>query len=491
MKRKAMLGNKVRQLRKQRGLTQALLAGQLGISASYMNLIEHNRRAVTVPVLLKLAEVLEADLGQFAPDDEARLVGELAEVFGDRTLAGHELGPADFAELAQASPTACRAVLDLYRAYRSARDDARAMAERYAGGPAAGGAVAGGAAARGAPADLLPPEDQVSDMIQRYNNHFADLESAAEALRGDLPPGSGGIDRLLVSHLSEVHDVAVEVVPGDPGGGVVRRYDPRQRKLVLSEVLPPRSRSFQLAHQVALLGCREQIDAVLARARPGTPDARALARVALANYFAGAVLMPYAAFLGAAREVRYDVEMLGHRFRTSFEQVCHRLTTLQRPGAAGVPFHFVRVDIAGNVSKRFTASGIRFSRYGGSCPRWNVHAAFLSPGFIRTQLSRMPDGTTYFCIARTVRKEGGGFLVPQTRLAIGLGCEISHARELVYADGVDLDNLGAAVPIGVTCRLCERDDCRQRAFPPLLHALDVDENVRGASFYVAPTRPRH
>jgi predicted transcriptional regulator/transcriptional regulator with XRE-family HTH domain len=477
MKRKAMLGNKVRQLRKQRDMTQAKLAEQLGISPSYMNLIEHNRRAVTVPVLLRLAEVLQADLGHFTPDDEARLVGELTEVFGDRTLAGHELGATDLAEIAQASPAACRAVLDLYRAYRSARDDARAMAERYAGGAGAGAG------------NPLPPEDEVSDLIQQHGNHFPDLEAAAEAVRGSLPPGSGEIDRHLVQHLHDAHDVTVEVVPGDPGGGVVRRFDPASRRLLLSEVLPPRSRSFQLAHQLALLGCRTEIDAVLARARPTTPDARALARVALANYFAGAVLMPYEAFLEAAQEVRYDIEMLGHRFRTSFEQVCHRLTTLQRPGATGVPFHFVRVDIAGNVSKRFTASGISFSRYGGSCPRWNVHAAFLSPGFIRTQLSRMPDGTTFFCIARTVRKEGGGFLVPQTRLAIGLGCEISHARELVYADGVDLDSLEAAVPIGVTCRLCERNDCRQRAFPPLLHALDVDENVRGASFYVTPARP--
>jgi predicted transcriptional regulator/transcriptional regulator with XRE-family HTH domain len=477
MKRKAMLGNKVRQLRKRRGLTQAKLAEQLGISASYMNLIEHNRRAVTVPVLLRLADVLGADLGQFTPDDEARLVGELTEVFGDSTLAGHEVGPSDLADLVQTSPSACRAVLDLYRAYRSVRDEARAMAERYAGGAAAGAG------------DPVPPEDQVTDLIQQHHNYFPGLEAAAERLSDATPPGTGEIDRQLVRHLLEQHGVTVEVVPGDPGGSVVRRFDLAQRKLMLSEVLAPRSRNFQLAHQVALLGCRDEIDAVLARARPTTPDARALARVALANYFAGAVLMPYAAFLEATREVRYDVEMLGHRFRTSFEQVCHRLTTLQRPGAGGVPFHFVRVDIAGNVSKRFAASGIRFSRYGGSCPRWNVHAAFLSPGFIRTQISRMPDGTTFFCIARTVRKEGGGFLVPQTRLAIGLGCEISHARELVYADGVDLDNLGAAVPIGVTCRLCERTDCRQRAFPPLLHAMDVNENVHGASFYMAETRP--
>jgi predicted transcriptional regulator len=216
-----------------------------------------------------------------------------------------------------------------------------------------------------------------------------------------------------------------------------------------------------------------------------------VARVALANYFASAVLMPYREFLEAAGSERYDIEVLGHRFRTSFEQVCHRLTTLRRPGAEGVPFHFVRIDVAGNISKRFSASGLRFARFSGACPRWNVFAAFLTPGMIRTQIAQMPDGTTYFWIARTLRKDGGGYHSPHTVFALGLGCEIRHARQLVYAEGVDLDNREAAVPVGITCRLCERMECEQRAFPPLQHALLIDENVRGASFYApASTGPR-
>ena len=212
-------------------------------------------------------------------------------------------------------------------------------------------------------------------------------------------------------------------------------------------------------------------------------ESRALCRVAMANYFAGAVIMPYAPFREAARTERYDIELLGHRFRTSLEQVCHRLTTLRRPGAEGIPFHMIRTDLAGNISKRFSASGIRFARYSGGCPRWNVFAAFMTPGRFRVQLSRMPDGTTYFCLARTISKESAGYHARQSTQAIGMGCEVKYARELVYADGVDLDNLDAAVPIGITCRLCERMDCGERAFPPLTHPLRVNENVRGISFY--------
>jgi predicted transcriptional regulator len=214
-----------------------------------------------------------------------------------------------------------------------------------------------------------------------------------------------------------------------------------------------------------------------------TPESRALARVALANYFAAALLMPYQPFLEAARAERYDIELLAHRFGASFEQVCHRLTTLRRPGAEGVPLHFLRIDIAGNISKRFSGSGIRFARFSGACPRWNVHAAFMTPGMIRVQISRMPDGDVYFCIARTIRSDRGGYNQPHTVQAIGLGCDMRHARALVYSDGVDLDDPNAAVPVGVTCRICEHLDCEQRAFPALTHPLRIDENVRGVSFF--------
>jgi predicted transcriptional regulator len=259
--------------------------------------------------------------------------------------------------------------------------------------------------------------------------------------------------------------------------------------LYLSEVLRRGSRNFQLAYQVGLLAQAAALDRIAADPHLTSESSRALARVALANYFAGAVLMPYRPFLDAARAERYDIELLCHRFRASFEQTCHRLTTLRRPGAEGVPFHMVRVDIAGNISKRFSASGLRFARFSGACPRWAVFEAFTTPGMIRTQLSRMPDGATYFWIARTVSREGGGFHAPRSMLGVALGCEASLAKELVYADGVNLESREAVVPVGLTCRLCERMDCEQRAFPPLQHPLKVNANVRGVSFY-APVERR-
>jgi predicted transcriptional regulator len=196
------------------------------------------------------------------------------------------------------------------------------------------------------------------------------------------------------------------------------------------------------------------------------------------------MLLPYAPFLQAAREERYDVDVIGRRFRVGFEQVCHRFTTLRRPGAEGVPFHMIRIDVAGNISKRFSASGIRFARYSGACPRWNIFQAFMTPGMVRIQVSRMPDGITFFCLARTLQRDSGGFHAQQPVQAIGLGCQLSFARELVYSDGIDLESTDLATPVGVTCRVCERTDCEQRAFPSLRHPLQVNENVRGPSLYM-------
>lgn len=471
MAKTAKLGGKVLALRRQEQLTQFEMAERLGISASYLNLIEHNQRPLTAPLLLKLAQRFRIDLGTFAEDNEAQIVADLEEVFGDPLFEDHPLMQHDLRELA-ASPATARAVLTLFRSLQGSRDSVEALAARLS---ETGDLV-------GASQSRLPSEE-VSDVIQANENHFPELEEAAEELTRAARLRADDIYNGMVRHLEKtLHvDVHVTTIASD---SAMRRFDPERRHLSLSEVLPPRSRSFQLAHQVGLLTLGPVFEKIVERSRLTTPDSIALCRVALANYFAGALLMPYDAFRNAAESVRYDIELLGHRFRTSFEQVCHRLTTLQRPGAEGVPLHMVRVDIAGNITKRFSASGIRFARFSGSCPRWDVHSAFMSPGMIRTQVSRMPDGATYFCVARTVRKSRAGYGSPHALLAIGLGCRIEHARKLVYADGVDLTSERAVVPVGVTCRLCERTDCEQRAFPSMKNRLAIDENVRGRSFYV-------
>jgi hypothetical protein len=466
------LGGKVKGLRRREGLSQAELAARLGVSPSYLNLIENNRRPLTAGLLLKVAQLFKVDLAVFAPTEDARMSADLAEAFGDPLFAGHGLPENEAGELATDRPEAARALLTLYRAYVAARDHAHALASRLSE-EGAGSEPNGGL-----------PSEEVSDLIQRHSNHFPELEALAESVWRKAALEADDVYGSLVRYLASSHGVQVRTIRVADERKAMRRYDPVRRVLDISEVLPPRSRRFQVAHQLAFIEAGDAIARILGEARElTTGEAHALGRVALANYFAAAVVMPYEPFIEAARAERYDIELLAHRFGASFEQVCHRLTSMRRPGREGVPFHLLRIDMAGNISKRFTASGIRIARYSGACPRWNVHAAFLTPGMIRVQISRMPEGHVYFCIARTIRSDRGGYNVPHTVQAIGMGCAIEHARELVYSEGVDLEHLEAAVPVGVTCRLCEHLECPQRAFPPLLHPLRINENVRGVSFY--------
>jgi predicted transcriptional regulator/DNA-binding XRE family transcriptional regulator len=468
------LGAKIRALRRQKGLTQAQLAGRLGISASYLNLIEHNKRRLSAPLLIKLAEVFDLDLRSLSSETHARVVADLMEVFGDPLFEAHDVTNQEVRDLCAATPTAARAVLSLYQAYRATREASDTLAATLSEGDL-----------EGVDSSHLPTEE-VSDLIQRHWNYFPELEEGAEALWREAKLEAEYLDTSLVRHLRDL-GVEVRVVRTADMHGAVRRYDPDAKALLLSEVLRRGSRNFQLAYQIGLLTQAATLERVAADPHLTSESSRALARVALANYYAGAVLMPYEPFLEAARMERYDIDLLANRFRASFEQTCHRLTTLRRRGSEGVPFHMVRVDIAGNISKRFSGSGLRFARFSGACPRWSVFEAFTTPGLIRTQLSQMPDGAAYFWIARTVSREYGGWHAPRSMVAIGLGCEASRARELVYADGIDLENEEAMVPVGITCRLCERMDCEQRAFPPLQHPLRVNENVRGVSFYAPVT----
>jgi len=375
-------------------------------------------------------------------------------------------------ELVGGSPDAARAVVRLHHAYTSARGSAEALAEQALDRQDLEGVDRAGLAS-----------EQVSDMIQRHNNHFPELEDEASRVWKDGALERENLFGTLATYLEKRHGVNVRILEVGPMRGAVRRYDPERRDLMISEVLRRGSRNFQLAHLIGLLNGSETLDRVATDSQLTSQESRALCRVALANYFASAVLMPYDEFFRAAEDERYDLELLGDRFRASFEQVCHRMTTLHRRGANGVPFDMVRVDIAGNISKKFSASGLHFPRFGGLCPLWSVHAAFLQPGMIRVQLSRLTDGTTLFSIARTVRKHRGGYHSADVLYSIGLSCDIASARRIVYSDGVDLENPTAAMPVGMTCRLCERMDCRARAFPSLKRRLSIDENVRGVSFY--------
>ncbi|MDG1479180.1 MAG: short-chain fatty acyl-CoA regulator family protein [Myxococcota bacterium] len=466
------LGARVRALRRREGLTQTEFARRLGISTSYLNLIENNRRPLSATVLIKLAGVFEIDLQSFSSSGEDRITRDLVEAFGDPVFEDFGLTSADLRELAGNSPQLSQAVLALYRNYRQIQESASALAAQVSDRQ-----------------DLMSfqrarlPTEEVTDLIQEQLNHFPQVEQAAEALWEEAMLEPEQLYSQLLKHIEGTLGITVKIARPNEMKGAIRRFNTDRRELMLSEGLPPRSQTFQLALQIGLIELREYFDRVVSDHRLTSNDSRVLCRVSLANYFAGAVMMPYQRFLEAAEEERYDIELLGNRFKTSFEQVCHRLTSLRRPGAEGVPFHFVRVDIAGNISKRFSATGIRFARFGSACSKWNVYEAFLTPERIRRQMSRMPDGTTYFCIARTLRKGRGGFLAPHPIQAIGLGCDVRYAPKLVYGDGMDLEDLDAAIPIGTSCRTCERTNCQQRALPSLHRAMQVDENVRGISFF--------
>ncbi|MBL27757.1 MAG: XRE family transcriptional regulator [Rhodospirillaceae bacterium] len=470
------LGSTIRRLRRENGLTQARMAERLGISASYLNLIENNQRNVTATLLLKLAEGFGLQLADLAADDDSQLLADLMEMFGDPVFEAHDVRTTDVRDLVSANSGVARAVLALYDAHRKAQSDLTTLAERVS-------AEDGNPLAIERP-DL--PADLVSDFLQANSNYFPELEEIAQRVLEDAKLPIGDPFRAMLVHLEQRCGVRVAILPPAARHGTVRRYDPVARTLVLSEMLSPSSRNFQIAQQIGLITASEAINTLLDKAGVSDNEARAVGRGALASYFAGALLMPYEPFLETAKLVRYDIEMLEHHFGTSFEQVCHRLTTMQRPGLKGIPFHMLRVDIAGNISKRFSLSGFRFPRHGGACPRLNVYSAFMTPGQIHVQTSRMPNGSTFFCIASTVRKRGGGFGLPESYYSIGLGCDVAHARDMVYADGIDLDNPAKANPIGTACRICERMDCRQRAFPPIHHRLNIDENVRGLSAYVSP-----
>lgn len=467
------LGRKIKQLRARAGLTQAQLAQRLAISASYLNLIENERRPLPANLLLQIAAELGADLGAFQAAADPKLAADLAEVFGDPLFEDHPVDAAEIRELASAGGAVARAILELYHAYQAARGSAQVLVEQLSDPSETGGGID----------RVRLSSEQVSDFIQRRQNFFPELEAAADAIVAEAALDRDELFASLAAYLGAKHGVRVRVERVGNMGGALRRFDPGRRELILSEVLRRGSRNFQLAHQVGLLACSDVLAALASDPLLATDESKALGRVALANYFASAVLMPYDAFLAAAKDVRYDVELLGHRFRASYEQVCHRLTTLRKKGKEGVAFHMIRVDIAGNISKKFSATGVRFPRFSGLCPLWNEHHAFLRPGFIRVQLSRLPDGTSFFSVARTITKHRGGWHAPAVLTCIGIGCSLEDAHKLVYADGIDLGNAGAAVPIGTTCRLCDRLDCEARALPPLQRPLKIDENVLGVSFY--------
>ncbi|MFT4119806.1 short-chain fatty acyl-CoA regulator family protein [Bradyrhizobium sp.] len=472
--KKAFMGVRLKRLREERRLTQQSLASAIGISLSYLNQLENNQRPLTIAVLLKLNAAFGVDVQLFSEDDEARLVADLREALSDPEV-GETISAAELRELAINMPGLGRALVSINRRYRRAIEQSAVLAARLGED-------------RQAETAILPSTayEEVRDFFYARHNYIAELDEAAERLAEELAPSAVVTPAVLAEYLRA--RFGVTVVIGDGADDVHRRYDLQNRTLHLSRRLEPGQRAFQLATQIAMLALDRELGALVDGAGFANQETRGLARIGLANYFAGALVMPYGRFLAEAKKQRYDIDILGEAFGVGFETICHRLSTLQRPSARGVPFFFIRVDRAGNISKRQSATDFHFSRIGGTCPLWNVYEAFASPGRIVTQFARMPDDRAYLWIARTVSHRSGGYESLSKTFAVALGCDIRHAGELVYSRGLDIHDPASAVPIGMGCKVCERADCPQRAFPPVGRPLMVDERQSLFAPYAASVR---
>jgi XRE family transcriptional regulator, fatty acid utilization regulator len=505
---RAPVGQRIRKRRQQLVLSQSRLAERVGISASYLNLIEHNKRSIGGALLHRIAAAVDLDSRVLVGTEEARLIAELAEIAGDSALSGAKLGHEDARDIVATSPLAAHAILALYRAYREARARSELIGERlgedsflaeasnqvlslittihayseilkdygdlsederrrFIGTLAAESErlaaragdmfdFLGGRGGRGArPA----PREEIEDFISDRGNYFPGLEAAAEEVSHGLGAAGPTLETLL-DRLAGRHGVKIDRSMGDddlPGG---EHFDEAAGRLIVSDELSRRSVRFRLARLAGLIEYGALLDTLVESPAVSSREAARQLKRALASYFAGALIMPYEPFRTAAGELRHDIARLGARFDASFEQVCHRLATLRRPSSEGVPMHFMRTDIAGNISKRFSASGLRLPRYGGACPRWIVHHAFAVPGRVVSQIARLPDGDGYLLVARAeIAAPGRG-----PSHATMVGAAVAHARRFVYADGLDIDAPAIAVPVGVTCRQCPRENCAERAF---------------------------
>lgn len=448
---KLIAGHQVRRLRRRAGLTQAQMAERLTISPSYLNLVERNQRPVSAALLLKLVESFDFDPRTLAAGGPGGGPEAIRRRLADPMFADLEIDRAEVAEWIAAAPGGAEAF-------------ARAF-DRGGGGPVA---------------TSSDPIALVRDEIARWRNHFADLDAAAELIADELRLGSADIYGAIAERLRVRHTLIIRILPVEVMPDRLRRLDLHARQLQLSEMLDPASRTFQAAFQLGAIEAKAEIDALVRGASFSDRAAERLYRRHLTSYFAAALMMPYARFLRACEATGYDIELLQRRFGAGFEQVAHRLTTLQRVGQRGLPFFMIRIDRAGQASKRYTgASAAPLVEADGRCPLWRLHAAFERPGRVERDLVELEDGSRWFTIARTVHPQGRRAGDISAEFVIGLGLDAKLAGALALARRLDLG--GPATPIGLGCRACTRPECPQRAAPPAGRALLFNERERGVS----------
>lgn len=468
----AAIGFKIRNERRKQGLSQADLSQRLGISSSYLNLIESGKRKINVDLLLKVSDLLKIELTQLSKKSDANLYHYTLDLLGDNIFDDLNITNFEVKDLTSNNPLIAKALIRLGDIFRRNNKEIYSKIESISGENIT-------------EKKSSFPGEEVSDFLQQNQNYFPKLEDYALGLFNSISFKKKTRQILTVEYLNKKHKIdVVDTVPNE-NENYAKNFDPVKKILYLSDYITLETKKLYAISQIVQLEVLDVINEYLNSYNFLSDNSKQLARVALINYTAAAVLMPYKLFYEEATKHRYDLELLQHSFSTSFEQVAHRITCLQNPKMKGIPFHFLRVDIAGNISKRLSMSGIQIPRYGGACPRWNIHSAFSTPGKIHAAYSKMTDGEKYICIARTVEKGIGRHGVYRSMLSIGLGCQAKYAKDFCYADQLNLKDESSAIPIGVNCRTCSRMDCQQRAFPPLNQKFKIDPNKRGVSVYVS------
>ncbi len=464
---KAFVGPQLRRLRRQNGQSQAEMAQALGVSAAYVNMLESNQRSLSVRMLMALSEVYQVDWRKLVNDPPQTLMVDLRNILQDPMF---EEDVPDLQELRAAiehAPRLAECFVKLHGNHARILDRIMRQSE---------------SATRDALAEASP-ETLIHDYFRSNDNYFDVLERAAETLHDAIPGSTEDVFRGLRDRLQSAHETQVEIRPAEAMQESLRIHDRQAGVVYLSEALDFQNRVFQLAHVLGLIEVEPILTRLIEDSGIATARGRARLQVELANYFAAAFLMPYAGFRKAAEETRYDVERIATRFNCSYEQVCHRLITLRRPSAPGVPFFFLRIDRAGNVTKRFNATPFNLAEFGGSCPVWNIHTAFIQPGEVIPQFVEMPDRQRFFTLSRTADRPSFSPATRNHRVAVAIGCEIQYAHKVGYAKAFNFQVPALFSPIGINCHVCPRQACAQRAHQPLVVDLPIDPGRRGNTRY--------
>ena len=466
------IGPKIKAFRRKLGIQANKLAEQLDISPSYLNLIEGGKRKIDGDLLLKVCQELKIELSDLTVKSDLNLVNDISELLDDQLFEDLDILSPEIKDLVNTNPKIARALIKLGDNFRQKDHDIINRVENLSGKIIDKRKAAF-------------PGEIVSDFLQENNNYFPKLEEFANNVFDKIQKNNRTRYIALCEYLNTEYSITVKDVIPDEKKPFSKIYKKNKKELLLSDYSSLETKKLHAAAQIAQEGASKEIDNYLSGFNFPSEESKKLTKVALLNYCAAAILMPYKLFHAECKKLKYDLELLQNTFATSFEQVAHRVTCLQDPKLPGIPFHFLRVDMAGNISKRFSLSGIDIPRYGGACPRWNVYSAFTRPGVIQAAVSKMNNGEKYVCIARTVEKGIGRFGQAKSVLSIGLGCEAKYAKEFIYTENVNINDKSSEIPIGVSCRTCDRFDCSQRAFPPLHKKFDVDLNSRGVSVYVS------